>query len=115
MNQRKGCHPLIGDRWDLTLECIRRFYIGEDSPLSSAINTDAAFYELFVDFKGYVEYFFLQDCVSEDYSSVIIWQGKGDFNESPYPQNVDQYLDWIKTQLDFTDRRNRRIAEATTP
>lgn len=52
MNQRKGCHPLIGDRWDLTLECIRRFYHGEDSPLQSTLTADRAFYDLFVDFKG---------------------------------------------------------------
>ena len=29
MNQARGCHPAICDRWDLTLECIRRFYAGE--------------------------------------------------------------------------------------
>ena len=112
MNQRKGCHQLIGDRWDLTLECIRRYYIGEDSPLFSTIQADKAFYNLFVDFKGYVDFFFLQDCVTEDYKTVRIWQGKGDFNENPYPQDVEQYLRWIDNQLDFTAKRNQRIAEA---
>ena len=112
MNQRKGCHQLIGDRWDLTLECIRRYYIGEDSPLFSTIQADKAFYDLFVDFKGYVDFFFLQDCVTEDYKTVRIWQGKGDFSENPYPQSVEQYLRWIDNQLDFTAKRNQRIAEA---
>lgn len=111
MNQRKGCHPLIGDRWDLTLECIRRFYNGESSPLQSTLMADKAFYDLFVDFKGYVDFFLLQDCVADDYSSVTIWQGAGDFTESPYPKNVDQYLDWINAQLDFTEKRNQRIAK----
>ena len=111
MNQRKGCHPLIGDRWDLTLECIRRFYNGEKSPLQSTLLADKAFYDLFVDFKGYVDFFYLQDCVTEDYSSVKIWQGAGDFSENPYPQNVNQYLSWINSQLDFTEKRNHRIAE----
>ncbi len=32
MNQCKGTNALISDRWDLTLECIRKFYIGEKSP-----------------------------------------------------------------------------------
>ncbi len=112
MNQRKGCHPLIGDRWDLTLECIRRFYNGEDSPLYSVLHKDRAFYDLFVDFKGFVDYFFLQDCVEDDYSHVKIWLGKGDFTENPYPQTIAQYLQWIDTQLDFTAKRNLRIAEA---
>ena len=110
MNQRKGCHQLIGDRWDLTLECIRRYYIGVDSPLYSTIKADRAFFDLFCDFKGYIDFFYLQDCVTDDYSAVHIWQGKGDFSESPYPQNVEQYLDWIDTQLEFTEKRNRRIA-----
>ncbi len=112
MNQRRGCHPLIGDRWDLTLECIRRFYRGEDSPLYETIQADKAFYDLFVDFRGYVDLFYLQDCVNDDYSSVKIWLGKGDFCESPYPQTVDQYIHWMNTQLDFLAKRNARIAEA---
>ena len=94
----------------MTLECIRRYYIGVDSPLYSTIKADRAFFDLFCDFKGYIDFFYLQDCVTDDYSAVHIWQGKGDFSESPYPQNVGQYLDWIDTQLEFTEKRNRRIA-----
>ena len=66
MNQNKGTNRKISDRWDLTLECIRRYYNGEESPLYKTINRDKEFYDLFVDFKGYVDFFFLQDCVSED-------------------------------------------------
>lgn len=62
MNQRRGTNLRIADRWDLTLECIRRHYIGQESPLSKVIETDKAFYNLFVDFKGYVDFFLLQDC-----------------------------------------------------
>ena len=51
MNQRKGTNPRIADRWDLTLECIRRHYAGEESPLSNVIESDKAFYDLFVDLK----------------------------------------------------------------
>ena len=72
MNQRRGMNTLISDRWDLTLECIRRHYAGEESPLSKVIESDRAFYELLIDFKGYVDFFLLQDGVSADYSSVNI-------------------------------------------
>ena len=41
----------ICDRWDLTLECIRRFYAGEPTPLDSALKKSRVFFELFVDFK----------------------------------------------------------------
>ncbi len=33
INQARGVNSLIDDRFDLTLECIRLFYIGEESPL----------------------------------------------------------------------------------
>lgn len=29
INQSRGCNPQIKDRWDLTLECIRKYYQGE--------------------------------------------------------------------------------------
>ena len=31
------------------------------------------YYDLFLDFKGFVDFFFPQDCVLEDYSAVDIW------------------------------------------
>ena len=51
MNQRRGIDDKISDRWDLTLECIRRHYAREESPLTSIIESDNDFYDLFVDFK----------------------------------------------------------------
>ena len=31
---------------------------------------DRGFFELFADFRGYVDFFLLQDCVSKDYEEV---------------------------------------------
>ena len=53
MNQSRGVNHIIKDRWDRTLECIRRHYAGETSPLSGVCEKDSWFYDLFVDFKGY--------------------------------------------------------------
>ena len=111
INQRRGTNQLICDRWDLTLECIRRFYKGEGSPLYSTLLKDQAFFDLFVDFKGYVDYFYLQDCVSSDYSKVNIWLGRGDFTENPLPHSVEQYRSWIGSEMDSLDKRNGRINE----
>lgn len=57
MNGMRGINPYISDRWDLTLECIRRYYNGEKSRLSEAIEADKEFFDLFVDFKGFVDFF----------------------------------------------------------
>lgn len=111
MNQRRGTSILISDRWDLTLECIRRHYSGEDSPLSKVIEDDKAFYDLFVDFKGYVDFFFLQDCVSDDYSKVNIWCGDATFEKSGLPETVGDYFKFIRKEHEFLDKRNRRIQE----
>ena len=111
MNQRRGMNILIADRWDLTLECIRRHYAGEESPLTKVIEQDRAFYDLFVDFKGYVDFFFLQDCVSEDYSSVNIWMGDTSFRKSGLPETVEDYFRFLLKEHIFLDKRNRRIQE----
>ena len=111
MNQRRGMNILIADRWDLTLECIRRHYAGEESPLTKVIEQDRAFYDLFVDFKGYVDFFFLQDCVSEDYSSVNIWMGDTSFRKSGLPETVEDYFKYLLKEHIFLDNRNRRIQE----
>ncbi|MCR5235368.1 MAG: hypothetical protein K6E53_15910 [Lachnospiraceae bacterium] len=111
MNQNKGTNALISDRWDLTLECIRRYYIGERSPLYDTIIRDKAFYDLFLDFKGYVDFFFLQDAVSDDYSNVDIWCGNADFVEDGLPKNVDEYFAFIDKEFEFLNKRNRRIKE----
>ena len=65
INGARGFHPRIKDRFDLTVECIRRHYRDEPSPLSDTLARYADFFGLFGDFQGYVEYFLLQDLVSE--------------------------------------------------
>ena len=113
INRARGVNPLIKDRWDLTLECIRRYYKNESSPLFETLIKNKDFFDLFVDFKGYVDFFYLQDCVSSDYQSVIFWIGDGDLSKNPLPETVDEYLMWIEKQLNFVEKRNDRIAAIT--
>ena len=56
-----------------------------------------------------MDYFFLQDCVIEDYSAVRHWIGDGDFTKKALPSSVDEYLLWLERQSDFLKRRNARI------
>lgn len=112
INQSRGCNPFIKDRWDLTLECIRKYYIDEPSPLYDTLKKDKEFFDLFVDFKGYVDFFYMQDCVSSDYESVVFWLGNGEFLQNPLPKTVDEYIHWINCNMDFVKQRNERIQEA---
>jgi hypothetical protein len=109
MNQNRGTNELISDRWDLTLECIRRYYNGEGSPLYDTIDQDKDFFKLFLDFKGYVDYFYLQDAVTDDYSKVNIWCGNADFTECGLPKTIDDYFNFIEKEYEFLEKRNLRI------
>lgn len=109
INQIRGSNRSVCDRWDLTLECIRRFYEGEKSPIDWCLEQDRAFFDLFVDFRGYVDFFLLQDCVSKDYTEVKLWLDTVPFRDDPLPKDVDGYLTWIRNETEFVDRRNGRI------
>ena len=76
------------------------------------LETDRDFFDLFIDFKGYVDYFFLHDCVSEDYSAVDVWCGKNDFYESGLPETVEEYFSFMEKQMKFLEKRNRRIEKS---
>ena len=112
INQVRGCNPYIRDRFDLTLECIRRFYNNENSPLYETLLKNKKFFDLFVNFQGYIEYFYLQDLVTEDYSRVKFWIGNGEFEKNPFPKTVEEYLKWIENQLVFVATRNKRISDS---
>lgn len=111
INQGKGTNTLISDRLDLTLECIRRYYNNEPSPLTRVLEKDKEFFDLFVNFEGYINYFFLQDCVTPDFKSVIIWDGQGDFSEKGLPKTLDNYLRLIDNEMEFLEKRNQRIKQ----
>lgn len=110
MNPKRGTTKQIDDRWDRTMECIRRHYEGETSPLTSAIEMNSWFFDKFVDFKGYVDFFFLQDCVTSDYSEVIPWVGDLDFGTRALPKDLDEYITWTESNFEFVRKRNARIA-----
>ena len=112
MNGMRGMNIYIKDRWDLTMECIRRFYNDEKSPLSDTLERDRQFFALFNDFKGFVDFFYLQDCVSEDYSRVVFWQKDCSLKKTvPLPKDADEYFYWIQKELEFVERRAGRMRD----
>jgi hypothetical protein len=110
INGARGCNSKIKDRFDLTLECIRRYYLGQDSPLYRDLARYDQFFRLFTDFKGYVDFFLLQDLVVDDYCGVRFFTPTVDFNKAPLLESVEDYLKFKEKTIAFVKNRNARIA-----
>jgi hypothetical protein len=117
INQRRGCDPRINDRIDLTLECIRRHYLEQPSPLASTLSRYADFFALFGSFAEYVDFFLLNDLVYQDASAVRFFLPLN-FDGSGLPPDADAYRAYRERVLEFLDARSRRIeayAKAAQP
>lgn len=112
LNQVRGFKREIEDRFDLTLESIRRQYAGEANPLSEVLERYWDFFEMFVDFRNYVDFFLLQDLVSDDYSRINFWTPWSDFSTPALPANLEDYLQYRDRMLEWVDKRNQRMARA---
>lgn len=110
INQARGVHSLIDDRFDLTLECIRRFYSGQASPLHDVLWRYKSFFDLFENFSGYVGFFLLDDLVDEE-QLVKFYLPFDDFKTKPAFSNVDEYLLYKKRVMQFIQSRNKRIED----
>ena len=110
INGARGCHPNILDRFDLTVECIRRQYLGERNPLSKTLALYTAFFDLFGDFAAYVDFFLLQDLVDGASSAVKFFMPFDDFTTSPVPNTLETYLRYRQRAIQFVNARNQRIA-----
>jgi hypothetical protein len=60
-----------------------------------------------------VEFFLLQDLVTDDYSAVRFFTPFEDFStSSPLPGSIDAYLAYRQFAVDFIKARNSRIFES---
>ncbi len=108
INQDRGCDPRISDRIDLTLECIRRHYLGKPSPLASTLARYADFFALFGDLSGYVDFFLLNDLVSRDAATVRFFLPLN-FDASGLPVDANAYRAYRDRMLAFLEARSQRI------
>lgn len=113
LNGTRGFHPRIKDRFDLTVECIRRHYVGDDSPLSDVIRRYEGFFSLFRDFRGYVEFFLLQDLVTDDCGAVKFFSPFENFATRPVPASLEAYRAYRKLAMEFLEARNGRITRCS--
>jgi hypothetical protein len=111
INGERGFNSKIYDRFDLTLECISRHYRGDNSPLSRVLARYGEFFGLFENFRGYIEFFLLQDLVSSDYSTVKFFTPFDDFATPPVPSSLNEYLTYRTNTIDFIESRNNRIVQ----
>ena len=108
INQARGCNSFIDDRFDLTLECIRRFYLGQTSPLYDTLLRYKNFFDLFDNFIGYVQFFLLDDLIDEN-QNIKFYLPFDDFKTPPTFSNVDEYLFYKEGVMNFVGSRNKRI------
>ena len=108
INQARGVNGLIDDRFDLTLECIRLFYEGQESPLSATLTRYKNFFDLFGNFSDYVRFFFLDDLIDHDGDIKFHLPFDG-FKTRPEFSTIDQYRAYKKGVMAFVGSRNKRI------
>jgi hypothetical protein len=108
INQARGISRLIDDRFDLTLECIKRFYVAASSPLAETLERYAAFFRLFETFEGYVHFFLLDDLVDEQ-GNVKFYLPFDDFQSPPLFRDKEEYLVYRDRVVAFITSRSRRI------
>ena len=108
INMARGTNPYIDDRIDLTLECIRLFYLGEKSPLYDCFLRYKNFFDLFDDFNGYVKFFLLQDLI-DDKGRIKFYLPFNDFKTKPLISGVKEYLIYKKKVINFAELRKKRI------
>ena len=110
INQARGCNTLIDDRFDLTLECIRRFYLKQTNPLYSTLLRYKDFFDLFENFIGYINFFLLEDLIDEN-QHIKFYLPFDDFKTPPRFSKIDDYLLYKKRVMNFIRKRNERIKD----
>ena len=112
INAARGFNNKIIDRFDLSLECIRLYFLGLDSPLKNDLERYSEFFNLFSTFKGYVQFFLLDELVNDSYTEVKFFTSfSGEFSNSPLPNDKAKYLTYAENSLRFVKSRNQRIKE----
>lgn len=110
INQARGVNSLIDDRFDLTLECIRLFYMGQKSPLYETLLRYKTFFDLFDNFISYIQFFLLEDLIDEN-NKIKFYLPFDDFKTRPIFSDIDEYLLYKKGVMNFIKTRNKRIED----
>jgi hypothetical protein len=108
INQARGVNSFIDDRFDLTLECLRRFYLGQESPLYETLLRNKNFFYLFENFGGYIQFFLLDDLVDKN-ENIKFYLPFDNFINKPIFTDIEAYIIYKIGVMDFIKSRNNRI------
>ena len=116
INQLRGTHPAIADRFDLTLECIRRYYCepAADNPLGPRLAYYGDFFGLFGDFHTYVRFFLLDDLIGEGrdaVTSLLTGEPLTTFRVPAFASSAAEYAGYRQRSIRFVTARNERIRQ----
>jgi hypothetical protein len=110
INQVRGCNIHICDRFDLTLECLRLFYLNKKNPLSEVFLRYKGFFDLFGCFRGYVDFFLLQDFIDKN-DNVKFVLPFDNFTRSALPVSPEEYKLLKDRSIALINKRNKRISK----
>lgn len=111
INQARGCTGSIADRFDLTVDCVRRHYEGDTThPLADTFGRYRDFFNLFGSFAGYVDFWLLDDLVDTD-GKVKPFLPSEDFTLPAVPRSLADYLVFRDNTVEFVNARNERIRQ----
>lgn len=136
INQARGISDRIQDRFDLTLECIRRMYESGfptgSNPLFDMSKEDKEYFEMFGSFENYAKFFCLNksydgkhNWVTEDCSAVydlMSENGENTLSKEGWPteilpcdykseEKIAKWWTFYRNIMNRLDARNRQIKE----
>jgi len=82
--------------------------LGQKSPLYDTLSRYKNFFELFECFKGYFQFFLLDDLVDQD-QKIKFYLPFDDFETRPTFSDIDEYLVYKDGVMNFIKSRNKRI------
>lgn len=113
INQARGVHRQVADRLDLTVECVRRHYAGQDSPLAAVMENASDFFALWPGWRSWVQWWLLDDLVDEEGQLKWLLPFTDFGNEEAWPTTPAAWRSYRDRCLDFIDGRAARILELT--
>ena len=116
INQCRGMYSSIADRFDVTLECIRRHYSDPSAmnPLGERLTYYADFFALFRDFDTYVRFFLLDDLVDAGriaVRSLVTGDPLMEFSVPAFARSAAEYREYRQRTITFVRARNERIQQ----
>ena len=134
INQSRGINKKVADRIDITLLCIKLWYEKKEenakNPLKASLDQpeNKKFFRLFGEgeegFRNYVDFFFMNDFVNDDYEPINLFDKnrekldekifgekseKEDEKKSIYPEKEDEWNNLYENLKTCITKRSERI------